>query len=138
MLKRPKLEELLFVVAKITTQEVQIGSSGDGSLKYPRHIGTYIELSGSLETPLKGTSPIAISVSELEGSLQDAGFKPGMINSVKPVVRCSIWVDQKIAGRLVTLIAARRLTDFYAHIEPPRYGRGWVHSWSLMTAPEEG
>lgn len=137
MVKRSKREEYLFVVAKIDHQEVQIGSSGDGSLKYPRFIGTYIELSGSLETPVKGTTLVAISISELEGSLQDSGYKPGMINSVKPVVRCSIWVDSKMADRLVMLIASKRLTDFHAHIEPPRYGRGWVHSWSLMTAPEE-
>gem|GEM_PF-7012005 len=61
-----------------------------------------------------------------------------MIHAVKPVVYFSLWADRLAVDRLVVLIAAKRLTEFHANIERPRYGKAWVLNWSLRTAPEEG
>lgn len=136
MAKRRRIGQNLFLTAKISGQEVHLESSGDGSERYPRHIGTYIELTGELEAPLKGTTSLAISIHEVAGSLQENGHSAGMIFSVKPVVSLSLWVDRYAEDRLVTLVSARRITDFYATTEPPRYGRAQLLNWSLRTAPE--
>lgn len=136
MAKRKRIEQHLFLAAKIDSQEVHIECSGDGSQRYPRHIGTYMELTGRLETPLKGTTSLAISIYETELPLQDEKHSAGMISSVNPTVYLSLRVDRPAADRLVMLIAAKRITDFHASSEPTRYGRAFLYNWSLRTAPE--
>lgn len=135
--KKRTRDESLFITGTITEQEAQLGSSGDGSERYPFIVGTYVELVGKLDEPLKGTSDLAISIGEVEGTLQERGLGHGMIHSVKPVVRMAIWIDRRAGDRLMALIAMKRLTNFHAIIEPPRYGRASVYSWSLRTSPEE-
>lgn len=137
MRKERRRDASLFLIGDITGQEVHLGSSGDGTDRYPLIIGTYIELTGTLDEPLKGTADLAISVYEVATTLQERGLGHGMVDSVKPVVQMAFWVDHRAADRLVTLVAAKRLTSFHVTIEPPRYGRANVIAWSLRTIREE-
>lgn len=137
MPRKKKRIEPLFLMGDITRQEVHIGSSGNGTERYPLKISTYLELSGEFETPVKGTTDFSISIYEIAGTLQESRMGHGAIQSVKPVVYLTLWADARTVNRLVALITAKRLTSFYATADPTRYGQANIHSWSLRTSPEE-
>jgi hypothetical protein len=126
----------LFLSGTIERQEIHFGSTGDGSIQYPRQIGTYIDLLGTLHDPLKGIAALEVSVSEVDGILQDNHSSPGMIYAVKPVVRMNFWADRPAFDRIMAVTAVNRFTHLYVTTNRPRYGRALVINWSLRTAPE--
>lgn len=128
---------MISMFASITGQETSIGSSGDGSERYPRQVSTFVELRGTLEAPLKGSSDLVISVNEADEEQLELELPTGMINAVKPTVHVAVWVHQMAMQRLISLIAANRITAFDAVSEPTRYGRSRLLSWTLRTKPED-
>jgi hypothetical protein len=135
MAGKRKRVEYVHLFAKITRQEIVFESSGAGSEQYPLRIGTYIELGATLDKPLKAVSTVEVSLSEAaEGILGTA--HTGMVHRIKPMIYVSLWADTRACDRLVSVIAAQRLSDLYLTIEPPRYGKAWVQNWQVRTAPE--
>ncbi|MES0074968.1 hypothetical protein [Mesorhizobium sp. M0058] len=135
--KVKKRDPDLFLIAKIESQEIELGPSYDVSEEPPYRIGTHIELLGELEAPLKGVTALGVSISELRSPLRESWLKEGMIFAVKPVVRVSLWVDRRGMDHLVALATARRLTDVHLWTKVPRYGKAQLINWSLRTAPDE-
>jgi hypothetical protein len=134
MAKKRKPVEYLHLFGKITNQEVHFGSRG-GDPEHPFRVGTHIELSAVLDKPIKDVSTVEISIDEREQGDQGSRHV-GMVFRTKPVIYVGVWAEAKACDRLLAVIAAQRLTDLYLVIEPPRYGKAWVLSWQVRTAPE--
>lgn len=135
MAKKRKPTDYLSLFTNITSQELQIGSSGNGSDKYPLIIGTYIELVAKLEEPMRGASILNLSVSEAQDGLRELTHI-GMVHRVKPEMYAHVWASKEAVDRLIPLIASGRLTDLYITMEVPRYGKAWVINWAVRTSPE--
>ncbi|MDL2398442.1 hypothetical protein [Rhizobium mayense] len=135
MAKRREPLKYITLFAKITRQELHFGSSGSGSKSHPFRIATYIELAATLDEPFRGVLSVEASLSEAVVGIQGE-TRIGMVHRTKPMIYVGLSADTKACDRLVSVIAAQRLTDLYLTIEPPRYGKAWVLNWQLRTAPE--